>query len=306
MRVAPDLVGDLPHLREVHATRVGGVAGDEDQRTELAGLLGERVVVEQPGGRVGAVARLLEHLAADVRPEAVREVAAGVERHAEQPLVAELLAQLLPGLLVEVVDRAEAGLLQRRELDALGERGPEGDQVGVDAGVRLHVRVLRAEQLLGVLGGQRLDGVDVAAACVEAAADGALGVLVRQPAAHREQHRRRGVVLAGDELQRRALIRQLLLHRGGDARLDRGDGVERGAEGGARRGGDGEVGGRSHTGSSNRRKPRRTARCHPDHATGRQGRSPVVTHPNTPVTARGQLRPGDDPGTGGVVSWWER
>ena len=38
----------------------------------------------------------MEHLAGDVRPEAVGEVAAGVQRHAEQPLVAELVPQLLP------------------------------------------------------------------------------------------------------------------------------------------------------------------------------------------------------------------
>ena len=64
------------------------------------------------------------------------------------------------------------------QLDAVGEDRPEGDQVGVDAGVRLGVGVLGAEQLAGVLGGERLDGVDVLAAGVEAVADGALGVLV--------------------------------------------------------------------------------------------------------------------------------
>ena len=37
-----DLVGDLAHLREVHPPRVRRVAGDEDQRPELAGLRGDR------------------------------------------------------------------------------------------------------------------------------------------------------------------------------------------------------------------------------------------------------------------------
>ena len=46
----------------------------------------------------------MEHLAADVRAEAVGEVAAGVQRHAEHPLVAELVAQRLPVLLGELVD----------------------------------------------------------------------------------------------------------------------------------------------------------------------------------------------------------
>ena len=91
-------------------------------------------------------------------------------------------------------------------LDPLGEDGPEGDQVGVDARVRLDVGVRGAEQLAGVLGGERLDGVDVLAAGVEAAADGALGVLVAEPVAHGQQHGRGGVVLAGDQLERLALV----------------------------------------------------------------------------------------------------
>ena len=53
----------------------------------------------------------------------------------------------------------------------MGQDRPEGDEVGVDAGVRLDVGVRRAEQLAGVLGGERLDGVDVLAAGVEAVAD---------------------------------------------------------------------------------------------------------------------------------------
>ena len=91
-----DLVGDLAHLGEVDPARIRRVAGHQDQRLELAGRGGDDVVVEQPRLRVGAVAALVEHLAGDVGPEAVGEVAAGVERHAEQPLVAELGAQLSP------------------------------------------------------------------------------------------------------------------------------------------------------------------------------------------------------------------
>ena len=75
-------------------------------------------------------------------------------------------------------------------------------------GVRLHVGVRRAEEGLRVVGGEALDGVDVLAAGVEPVPHGALGVLVREPRAHRQQHRRRGIVLAGDELQRGALVGQ--------------------------------------------------------------------------------------------------
>ena len=98
-------------------------------------------------------------------------------------------------------------------------------------GVRLHVGVLGAEELAGVLGGERLDGVDVAAAGVEAAADGALGVLVAEPVAHRQQHGRGGVVLAGDQLEHVALVGDLPADGVGDARLDGPDDVERAAEG---------------------------------------------------------------------------
>ena len=197
-----DLVGDLAHLGEVHPARVRRVAGDQHQRLELPGLGAHHVVVEQPGLGVGAVLLLVEHLAADVGPEAVGQVATGVERHAEQPLVAELVAQRLPVGLGQLVDVLGAEPLERGRLDAVGQDRPEGDEVGVDARVRLHVGVRRAEQLAGVLGRERLDGVDVLAAGVEAVADRALGVLVGEPGAHREQHGGRGVVLARDQLQR--------------------------------------------------------------------------------------------------------
>ena len=73
----------------------------------------------------------------------------------------------------------------------------------------------------------RLDGVDVLAAGVEPVADRALGVLVAEPGAHRQQHRRRGVVLAGDQLERAALVGELLAGGLGDPRLDRRDHLER-------------------------------------------------------------------------------
>ena len=109
---------------------------------------------------------------------------------------------------------------QLGQLDPVGQDRPEGDQVGVDAGVRLGVGVLGAEQLAGVLGGERLDGVDVLAAGVEAVPDGALGVLVGQPGAHGQQHGGRGVVLRGDQLERGALVGQLGAGGVGDPGLD--------------------------------------------------------------------------------------
>ena len=223
-----DLVGDLPHLGEVDPPGVRGVAGDQHQWPELPGDPAHLVVVDQLGRRVGAVGALVEHLARDVGPEAVGQVAACVERHAQRPLVAELAPQRLPLVLGQIVDALHAPVLgQRRSLDPVGEDGPEGDQVGVDAGVRLGVRVLGPEQLAGVLGGQRLDGVDVLAAGVEAVPDGALGVLVGQPGAHGQQHGGGGVVLRGDQLERGALVGQLGPGRVGDPGLHLPDDRER-------------------------------------------------------------------------------
>ena len=154
------------------------------------------------------------------------EVTPGVERHAEQALVAELVAQRLPVGLGELVDVLRLHLREVGRLDAVGEDRPERDEVGVDARVRLHVGVRGTEQLARVLGGQRLDGVDVLAAGVEAVTDRALGVLVAEPGAHRQQHRRRGVVLRGDQLERTSLVGELLAGGVRDARLDLADHLE--------------------------------------------------------------------------------
>lgn len=76
----PDLVGDLAHDAEVHQAGVGGVVGDDDQRLEVAGGGAQGFVVDEAGLRIGAVAALVEHLAGDVRAEAVGEVAHAASR----------------------------------------------------------------------------------------------------------------------------------------------------------------------------------------------------------------------------------
>ena len=108
-------------------------------------------------------------LAGKVDRRAVREVAAHRERHAQ--------------------DRV-AGL-QHRGVHRL---------VRLRAGMRLHVRPRRAEQLLRALDGERLGHVDVLAAAVVALAGIALGVLVGELAALRDQHLAADVVLGGDQL----------------------------------------------------------------------------------------------------------
>ena len=88
---------------------------------------------------------------------------------------------------------AEDGVarLQQREVHGL---------VGLRAGMRLHVGVVGAEQLLDALDRQLLGDVDVFAAAVVALARIAFGVLVGQLAALRFHHPRAGVVFRRDQL----------------------------------------------------------------------------------------------------------
>ena len=95
----------------------------------------------------------------------------------------------------------------------LAQREIDGD-VGLAAGVRLHVGVLRAEELAGPAARDVLDHVDVLAAAVVALAGITLGVLVGQPAADCLHDGGRGEVLTGDKLYVVALTAELLLHHG--------------------------------------------------------------------------------------------
>ena len=81
--------------------------------------------------------------------------------------------------------------------------------VRVGAGVRLHVRVLGAEQRERALRGEVLGVVDDVVAAVVALGRIALGVLVGEHRALRLEHRRRREVLGRDELDRRVLPLEL-------------------------------------------------------------------------------------------------
>ena len=94
----------------------------------------------------------------------------------------------------------------------------------------LRVRVLGAEERASQVVRTRLDRIDVVAARVQAVARSALGVLVAQPVAHREQHRGAGEVLARDQLEVGPLVDELTQDRVRDVGFHAGDGVERGGE----------------------------------------------------------------------------
>ena len=105
-----------------------------------------------------------------------------------------------------------AGLQQRQK------RG----LVHLAAGVRLHVRKLRAEQLLGALDRQRLGDVDPFAAAVIAVARIAFRVFVRHHRTLRFQHGTADDVFRRDQLDFMALTAKFALDRGGDFRIGLG------------------------------------------------------------------------------------
>ena len=82
------------------------------------------------------------------------------------------------------------------------------------AGVRLNVGVIRAEEPRHAVDVQTLDLIDVRTAAVVARAGIALGVFVRQVAAHGLHHGRAREILGRDQLQMVALAPQLPLHGG--------------------------------------------------------------------------------------------
>ena len=117
----------------------------------------ELVVVDPLVVLAHAVGHDRVELAGEVQRMAVRQVAAVREVHAEH----------------------RVARLQQREVHR---------HVGLRAGVRLHVGVLGAEQLLRARDRERLGDVDELAAAVVALARIALGVLVGQHRAGRFEH----------------------------------------------------------------------------------------------------------------------
>mmetsp|Transcript_96733 Transcript_96733/g.269173 ORF Transcript_96733/g.269173 Transcript_96733/m.269173 type:complete len:376 (-) Transcript_96733:96-1223(-) len=190
--VGADFLGDLAKALEVDAQRVGRGAGDDQLGLLLAGQGFHRVVVDGLIG-VQAIADHVEPLAAHVQRHAVSQVPAFGQAHAHDGV---------------------AGLQQRKE-HAL---------VGLRAGIGLHVGEFGAEELLQTIDGQLLNHVHVLAAAVIALARVAFGVLVGELAALGLHDGRRGVVLAGDQLDMVFLAAVFVLDCRPEFRVDQGEG----------------------------------------------------------------------------------
>ena len=184
------LVGDAAELGEVEVARIRRPAGDDQLRPVLLREPLDLLHVDAVVLAAHLVADDVVELARHVQLHPVREVAAVGELHAE--------------------DRV-AGL-EQRHVDGV---------VGLRARVRLDVRVLGAEQLLGAVDRELLGDVDPLAAAVVALAGQALGVLVGEHRAGRLEDRARHEVLGGDHLERVLLALELVLEHVRDLGIDR-------------------------------------------------------------------------------------
>ena len=191
--------GDLAHPREVDHARVR--AGPDGDHLRLLPLRHGRelIVIDQAVVLAHAVLAEIIELAGEVCRVAVRQVAPVAQIHPEH-----------------LVTR-----LQHRRIHR---------EVRLRSGVRLHVRVLRAEQLPSPLDRDVLDLVDVLAAAVPALRRIALGVLVGQHAALRLEDRGIGEVLRRDELDVALLPAKLGGNRGVDLGIEgaKGRGIQHG------------------------------------------------------------------------------
>ena len=200
MRAAGDQPGDVRDVGGEHGTHLGrdrrearevdrprdrGPAAPDQLRALAQRQLADLVEVDDARVAPHAVADRPEPAAGHGHAPAVRQVPAGVQRHAQHGV-------------------------------AGGEERGVGGEVRGRAGQRLDVRVLDAEQRAGTLHRQRLDVVDDRVALVVAPRRIALGVLVREHRTARGQDGGRDVVLRRDQAQRVVLARRL----GGDQLRD--------------------------------------------------------------------------------------
>ncbi len=94
-----------------------------------------------------------------------------------------------------------------------------GRKIGAGAGMRLHIDMLRPEELFCAVARQILDFVDDFTTAVVALAGQSFRVFVRQHRANRFEHRFADKVLGGDQLDAKALTLPFPLDDGGNSRV---------------------------------------------------------------------------------------
>ena len=174
-------VGDLSQLLKVDGAGIGRSTGHDELGAHLGHLFGQGGVVDAAILGGDAVGDEVVVFAAHVHGGAMGQVAALGQVHAHDGI-----AQV-----------------QKRKVDG---------QVGLCAGVGLHVGVLGTKQLAGAVDGDLLHLIHKLAAAVVAVAGVALGILVGQHTAHSCHHGGGNNVLAGDQLNVLALTAQLAVH----------------------------------------------------------------------------------------------
>lgn len=165
---------------KINGTGIGRRARHNQLRVVLARFAGQVLIIQKPVF-VHAVRHEMIVFAAHVHRAAVREVAAVGKVHAQHSVAH----------------------VQKRKIYG---------QVGLRARMGLHIGMLRAEQAAGALARDVLYFVHPGAAAVIAAAGVALGILVRQHAAHCGQHGGRYHVFRGNQFNVPALAAKLALH----------------------------------------------------------------------------------------------
>ena len=187
--ISADGLRDFGHAREINDARIGARADNDHFRLVFLREAVEFVVVDGFGIFRDAVSDEVVGLAGKIQRMAVSEMAAVGEIHAENGI---------------------AGL-QRGHID--------GD-IGLRAGMRLHIGVIGAEERFGAIDGELLGDVHEFAAAVIALAGIAFGVFIGEHRAHGFHHRFGDAIFRGNQLDAGGLAANFFAQHRGDFRID--------------------------------------------------------------------------------------
>ncbi|MNC28141.1 hypothetical protein D3C75_763380 [compost metagenome] len=176
-----NIIGDLGKSFKVDGPGIRAGAGHDQTGTVLEGRLADLIIINAVGVLIHAVSHEVVQDAGGVGRIAVGQVAAVGQIHAEHGV---------------------AGFDGRQV----------NSQIGLSAGVGLHIHVLSAEQLLGPVAGDVLHNVHMLAAAVITGTGIPFRVLVGQYAAHSLQHRSADEILRSDKFDLIPLAVQFQVH----------------------------------------------------------------------------------------------